>query len=328
MGSHLYNVTIELIAGKGGNGCVSFRRERRVAKGGPDGGDGGRGGSIYVVGESGTLTLSDFKYHRIWRAGNGRDGTSQNCSGRSGLDITINVPVGTQIWNEDKSSLLFDIVKSGIAYKIASGGRGGLGNQHFATSELQAPAIATKGEKGEHKVVSLVLKYMADIGVVGMPNAGKSTFVYRVSRANVKIGDYPFSTINPVLGVIEGKDLVIADLPGLIEGSHRNVGLGHQFLQHLDRCRILVHMVDSSDPDLMHNFSIIRDEIALYNQALLEKTYCICLTKADLVDSKLLSSLQERFESIGYKVLVMSEYDNESICNVVTSLIDMVKSQT
>lgn len=319
---YLYNVKVTVISGRGGNGCVSFRRERKVPKGGPDGGNGGRGGSIFISGDRGIVTLADFKYHRIWRAGDGENGSGQNCSGKSGQDITIKVPIGTQIWNADRSCMVHDIVEAETDYLVAQGGKGGLGNQNFATAELQAPCVSTKGEEGETKTLWFILKYMADIGIIGMPNAGKSTFVHKISRANVTIGDYPFSTITPVLGVVKGRGIIVADLPGLIEGSHMNVGLGHQFLQHLERCRMLVHMVDSSDPEAIHNFNIIRNEVAEYDRDLLDKTYCVCLTKADLVTQDKLCELQSYFKSLGYMVLSISEMDQMSINSALESMID------
>jgi len=304
--TYLYRSDLVLVAGKGGNGCVSFRRDRQTPRGGPDGGDGGDGGSIYLVGSPGLLTLADFRYKKLWQAENGQDGSGQNKKGKSGGSIHISVPVGTQVIQTDSSATILDITEPDKPQLIASGGKGGLGNQNFATPELQAPSIATKGEPGQELKVTLVLKYMADIGLVGLPNAGKSTFVSMVSRAQVKIGDYPFSTLVPIIGVIPGKNLVIADLPGLIEGSHLNLGLGHQFLQHLERCRVLLHVLDASDEDCIKSFNVILNEIKQYDPNLLSKNYVICLSKVDLVEAGKVASIEQYMIEQNYIVVKTS----------------------
>lgn len=320
MNKNYYKLDLELAAGNGGSGCVSFRRERKVAKGGPDGGDGGRGGSIYLKTCMDLLTLNDLKYHRIWKAGNGRDGSSQNKTGKNGEDVFINIPLGTQVMHDDE--VILDIVSPGT-YLIASGGKGGLGNQHFTSPTLQAPAIATKGDLGESKRITLILKYMANVGFVGLPNAGKSTLVHLLSRAPVKIGDYAFSTINPVLGVIKGTSIVVADLPGLIEGAHLDRGLGHEFLQHLFRCKLLVHVLDASDPAVLSNFNIIQNEIREYDPELLKKTELVCLNKVDLLDADQLAGLKEYFIALDKTVITTSEYDESLISEFKDLLINL-----
>ena len=317
--SSLYKVQLKIISGNGGNGCVSFRRERKVPKGGPDGGDGGRGGNIYVTGDSGIMTLQDFMYKRIWRAKNGQDGSGQNKKGRSADDLVIKVPVGTQIINSN-DEVICDVIDNVTMHLIARGGHGGMGNQHFATPELQAPAIAKPGELGIENTVWLVLKYMADIGVVGLPNAGKSTFVHLVSRAKVTIGDYAFSTINPVLGTIPQYRLVIADLPGLIEGAHNNIGLGHEFLQHIERCKIILHVISADDPEYQHSFQIIRNELAQYNPKFLDKEYYVCISKTDLADPQHVESMRQYLTECGYKVVSMSDNVIEGL-NIVNFIV-------
>lgn len=504
---YLYSNDILVSSGKGGNGCVSFRREALVPKGGPDGGDGGKGGSVFIAGSRKLETIMDFKYKRVFRARNGQDGSSNNKTGASGSDLTIKVPIGTEIWHEGK--LLFDVMDESPKL-IAKGGRGGFGNLHFATPDLQTPYIATEGDAGQELLLDLVLKHLADVGVIGMPNAGKSTLVYKVSKAPVKIADYAFSTMEPVLGVIRRKNktydayleqrqqvaekilaleklllkpevrkssakleelisedfmeigvsgqiygkaevvsslpqeverefsdpvdfdvtilpdnlilatyrldeintnkageskmsfrssvwkvdegryklifhqgfaandeiktkyeeaqikiidfrnklidekkdyvedakeqvkvssegneeassdlddiddeenrkknknkanshkserLIIADLPGLLEGSHKNIGLGHRFLQHLYRCKLLLHVVDGSDPKGFDNFIAISQELELYDAMLLEKPQIVCISKADIAPVEQLILTEGRIRQAGYKTLILS----------------------
>jgi GTPase len=321
--NYLYNIQITVVSGNGGNGCISFRRESNAPKGGPNGGDGGKGGSVFIRANRGILTLADFKQKRVWKARNGEDGSSTNRKGKDAEDIFIDVPIGTQVW--DGSGILFDVDTDGRNFLVAKGGEGGLGNQNFATPELQAPNISTEGEEGQTKIVTLLLKHMADVGVVGMPNAGKSSLVHKISRAKVKIGDYAFSTIDPVLGVCEhnGKKIIFADLPGLIEGSHLNIGLGHQFLQHLERCKILLHLVDASDPGAVDSFLIILNEIKIYDSSLLNKKYVVCLSKIDLASDELIESNKSALEKLGYKVHLLSENRQD----LIDKLLDFIKSE-
>ena len=326
----LYKVALKIIAGNGGNGCVSFRRERKVPKGGPDGGDGGRGGGVYVQGAHGLSTLRDFTYKTLWKASNGRDGSGQNKTGSSAEDLIIKVPVGTEVlWqHDDQLEQICDVTDDQKVHLVARGGSGGQGNQHFATPSLQAPAIFTSGQRGEEKTVVLLLKYMADVGLVGLPNVGKSTFLHLVSRAKVTIGDYAFSTLEPVLGVVPGKGIVVADLPGLIEGAaYRNAGLGHEFLQHIDRCRTILHLVAADDPDYATSFETIRNELAFYNPDFLEKDYAICISRADLAPISKIEEMRRFFEEKGFRVFVTSN-NKEDALKVIEELYKDTHTET
>ena len=244
--------TIYLRSGKGGNGCVSFRREKFVAAGGPDGGDGGKGGDVIMMAVSDINTLSDFKFKRRYIAQNGQDGAGNKCFGKKGDDLIIRVPVGTVVREVESGLVIVDMAEEGQTEVILTGGKGGKGNQHYATSTMQIPQYAQQGQEGQELNVRLDLKVLADVGLLGYPNAGKSTFLAHVSNARPKIADYPFTTLSPQLGVVEmsyGKTLVIADIPGLIDGAAEGVGLGHEFLKHLERTRVLIHLVDAAGVD-------------------------------------------------------------------------------
>jgi GTP-binding protein len=281
---------IEVIAGDGGNGSASFRREKFVPRGGPDGGDGGRGGSIYALADRNLNTLIDYRYTRIFRAERGENGASKDCYGKGGEDIVLRMPVGTVITDHDTGELIADLDEDGKKVLVARGGRGGLGNIHFKSSVNRAPRKRTLGEEGERRTLHLELKVLADVGLLGMPNAGKSTFIRAVSAARPKVGDYPFTTLHPSLGVVrtsESKSFVIADIPGLIEGAAEGAGLGHQFLRHLQRTRILLHLVDLApfDPaaDPVHDAKAIIEELRKYDEALFEKPRWLALNKIDLI---------------------------------------------
>jgi len=240
---------IRVKAGDGGSGCVAFRREKFVPKGGPSGGDGGAGGSVYIVATKRLNTLYHLQFQREWKAGRGQHGMGSNCSGYNGDDVTIELPVGSVVRNADSGELIADLTRDGERVLIAKGGRGGQGNQHFATATRQAPRFAQPGEEGEERRLSIELKLIADVGVIGLPNAGKSTLISVISAAKPKIADYPFTTLVPNLGVVSADDdetFVVADIPGLIEGAHEGHGLGDQFLRHVERCSVLVHLVDLS----------------------------------------------------------------------------------
>ena len=275
-------------AGDGGNGCVSFRREKYVPKGGPDGGEGGKGGEVYFVADEGKNTLLDFVGKHHWRAGNGKNGQSKNMYGADGEDLVIPVPPGTLIYDTDLSLLLADLNKIGMKVLICRSGKGGKGNKAFATSTNQAPRTAEPGKPGQERNLRLELKLIADVGLVGMPNAGKSTLLSRCSAARPKIADYPFTTLEPVLGIVELSDyrrFVMADIPGLIEGASKGTGLGHDFLRHIERTVIIVHILDimptdSSDP--VDNYHAIRKELAQYSEALAGKEEVIVANKIDL----------------------------------------------
>ena len=246
---------IFIASGNGGDGCASFRREKYIEFGGPNGGDGGKGGDVIFRVDENLNTLIDFRYQQHFKAKNGENGKGKNQTGANGNDIIIKVPPGTEIYNEDKSLLLFDLINKNEEFRLITGGNGGLGNSHFKTSVNQAPRKFTKGEEGNEKWIWLSLKLFADIGVIGMPNAGKSTLLSKISNANPKIGDYPFTTLNPILGTVKrfDKEIILADIPGLIEGAHEGKGLGDKFLAHIERCKFLLHLIDVTDKQWYEN---------------------------------------------------------------------------
>jgi len=286
--------TIEVIAGKGGNGASSFRREKFIPKGGPDGGDGGRGGSIYAVADRNINTLVDFRFSRLHRAKNGENGRGSDQYGAGAPDITLRVPVGTTIFDAETGEQLFDLDRHNQKVTLAAGGEGGLGNLHFKSSTNRAPRQFTYGKEGEQRKLRLELKVLADVGLLGLPNAGKSTLISKVSNARPKVADYPFTTLHPNLGVVRtsaSHSFVIADIPGLIEGASEGAGLGHLFLRHLSRTRVLLHLVDVSSPDpdsdaigqAVHDARAIVEELRRYDTGLYEKPRWLVLNKLDMV---------------------------------------------
>ena len=283
-----------LKSGDGGNGCVAFRREKYVEFGGPNGGDGGRGGDVWAEAAESLNTLIDFRYRQHFKAGRGENGRGKDQTGASGADVTLTVPVGTQILSEDRSVVLADLVRPGQRVRLARGGDGGLGNTHFKSSTNRAPRRSTPGQAGEEAWVWLHLKLIADAGLIGLPNAGKSTFLSVVSRARPKIADYPFTTLHPNLGVAEldGETLVLADIPGLIEGAHEGQGLGTRFLGHIERCRILLHLIDSTglEHDPAAAYETVRAELTAYGGGLSDLPEIVALTKTDAVDPGALES--------------------------------------
>ncbi|MBA3904559.1 MAG: GTPase ObgE [Rhodocyclaceae bacterium] len=281
---------IEVIAGDGGNGVATFRREKYVPRGGPSGGDGGRGGSIYAIADRNLNTLIDFRYTRIFRAQRGENGMSSDCYGKGGEDMELRMPVGTVISDLETGELIADLDRDGAKALIARGGDGGLGNIHFKSSTNRAPRQCTPGTPGERRELKLELKVLADVGLLGMPNAGKSTFIRAVSSARPKVADYPFTTLHPNLGVVRAdanRSFVVADIPGLIEGAAEGAGLGHQFLRHLQRTRLLLHLVDISpfapDADPVHDAHAILDELRKYDPSLYDKPRWLVINKIDLV---------------------------------------------
>jgi GTP-binding protein len=285
-------VTIYCQAGDGGSGCLSFRREAHVPRGGPNGGDGGKGGDVIVIADENTTSLSNLVGHKHWRAGRGEHGQGSLMTGKGGEDAVIRVPPGTLILDADRGFLLRDLARDGDSVVVARGGKGGFGNKRFATSTNRAPRQFERGEPGQSRNVSLELKVIADVGLIGKPNAGKSTLLSRLSRAHPEIADYPFTTKYPNLGLVRtGYDhqFVIADIPGLIEGAHAGSGLGHEFLKHVERTKILVHLIepapsDGSDP--LDNFRTIREELRLYDPALAERREIVCVTKSELSEAE------------------------------------------
>jgi len=282
---------IEVIAGKGGDGSASFRREKYVPRGGPDGGDGGRGGSIYAVADANLNTLIDYRYTRIFRAKPGENGRGSDCNGKGSDDIVLRVPVGTVFRDAESGEILADLAKDGERALLARGGKGGLGNLHFKSSVNRAPRQFTRGEPGEARKLELELRVLADVGLLGMPNAGKSTFIRAVSAARPKVADYPFTTLHPNLGVVRvdtSRSFVVADIPGLIEGAAEGAGLGHQFLRHLQRTHLLLHLVDMAptDPDVDPAAEVraLAAELRKYDAALAKKPRWLVFNKADLLD--------------------------------------------
>ncbi|MCD6169589.1 MAG: GTPase ObgE [Candidatus Latescibacteria bacterium] len=278
--------TIYVKAGDGGNGCVSFRREKFVPRGGPDGGDGGDGGNVIFRVDSNLRTLLDFHYQKHFRAERGGHGKGKQMTGKRGKDLIIRVPPGTVIKDAETGNVLADLIEDEQSQIIASGGKGGRGNARFATSVRQTPRLAEKGTKGEEKVLYLELKLIADVGLVGFPNVGKSTLLSKLSAAHPKIADYPFTTLEPTLGIVPvGKfgSFVMADIPGLIEGAHQGRGLGFRFLRHIERTRILLFLIDSTGGQAEENLQSLQKELALFNRNLLQKPYLVALTKIDLL---------------------------------------------
>jgi len=300
---------IEVTAGKGGDGVASFRREKFVPRGGPDGGDGGRGGSIFAIADRNINTLIDYRYARLHRAKNGDKGQGADCYGRAAADIWLRMPVGTVITDAETGELIADLARDQQEALLAKGGNGGLGNLHFKSSTNRAPRQFTRGGEGEHRRLKLELKILADVGLLGMPNAGKSTFIRAVSAAKPKVADYPFTTLNPSLGVVRtdvNRSFVIADIPGLIEGAAEGAGLGHQFLRHLQRTRLLLHIVDiaPADPesDPVKEAKAIVRELKKYDESLHKKPRWLILNKADLIEPGNRETAARKFlRSFGWK---------------------------
>ncbi len=288
---------IYIKAGDGGNGCIGFRREKYIEFGGPNGGDGGRGGDVWVECVENLNTLIDYRYQQHFKAKNGEGGMGQNRSGANGDDVVVKVPPGTQVLAEDAETLLADLTAPGFRVLIAKGGNGGFGNAHFKTATNQAPTHANPGLPGPELTIWLRLKLIADAGLVGLPNAGKSTFLAAVSAAKPKIAGYPFTTLHPNLGVVRAgdKDFVLADIPGLIEGAHEGAGLGDKFLGHVERCRVLLHLVDATEDDVAEAYKTVRRELKAYSADLAKKKEVVALSKADALDPDVMA---EKFAAL------------------------------
>ena len=284
-------------AGNGGSGSSSFRREKYIEYGGPDGGDGGTGGSVIFESERNLNTLIDFRYKQHFNAENGKSGSKKNKTGGGGKDLVLKVPTGTQIFEEDNNTLIYDFTKDKERFVVATGGEGGLGNTRFKSSTNRAPRKKTLGKKGEEFWVWLQLKVIADAGIIGLPNAGKSSLLSRCTRAKPKIANYPFTTINPNLGVLNmsHKEVILADIPGLIEGSHKGVGLGDKFLRHIERCKVLIHLIDISEKDIIGNYLKIRNELSKYDKSILKKKEIVVFNKSDLVNMDLITEKLKNF---------------------------------
>jgi GTP-binding protein len=328
-------VTLEVAAGDGGNGAVAFRREKFVPLGGPSGGDGGRGGSVILVAHDRFSTLFDLRYRRIVRAERGEDGRGKDQFGKAGADVQIQVPVGTQVYDEDSNALLADLQESGAEFVIAQGGRGGRGNIKFATPHDRAPRRAQPGTPGERKKVRLVLKLLADIGIVGFPNVGKSTFIATVSRARPKVADYPFTTLVPNLGVVSlgvDRTFVIADIPGIIEGASEGAGLGLRFLKHVERTEVLLHML-SVDPDPerdpVADFDKLMGELGRFDPGLLERPMVVTVSKCDLPEAQeAYEEVRTALEPRGFRVFAISSASSEGLTPLLEALEAILRQPT
>jgi GTP-binding protein len=320
-------VTIWVKGGDGGRGCVSFRRERFVPRGGPDGGDGGNGGAIILMATEGLSTLLDLRYQQRYRAANGAHGRGKDQTGKSGEDLIIPVPVGTLVKDAETGEILQDLTASGERFLAATGGRGGRGNARFATSTRQAPRFAGPGEKGQQRRLQLELKLLADVGIVGHPNVGKSTLLQRVSAARPTVADYPFTTLVPHLGVVsygELKAVVMADIPGLIAGAHRGAGLGSRFLRHIERTLLLVHLLDiSADPpeDPWHHYEAINEELGKFHPSLLEKPQVAVLNKIDLPHVReRIPQFKDAFRQRGVDLFIISALTGEGVDEMIREI--------
>ena len=320
----LDQVKIYIKAGNGGDGSPSFRREKFIEYGGPDGGDGGKGGSVILKAEQNLNTLIDYRYQQHHKAQRGDNGAGQNKTGKSGENLILKVPLGTQVFEEDNKTLIFDFIKIGEEFVAADGGKGGLGNTRFKSSTNRAPRKFTKGTDGEEFTIWLQLKTIADIGIIGLPNAGKSSLLAAITNANPKIANYQFTTLNPNLGVAsyDDKEVTIADIPGLVEGAHKGIGLGTQFLKHIERCKSLLHMIDITNKNLKKSYKQIKDELKNYSSKLLKKRELIVLNKTDLIEESEVKKIVKYFsKNIKSEVIVLSTLDKESISKIKAKLI-------
>ena len=316
-------------SGEGGAGVVAFRREKFIDHGGPWGGDGGRGGDVIIEAVANLNTLIDYRYQQHFRAEIGHHGMGSDRSGAAGKSVVLRVPVGTQILDEDNETVLLDLKKPGERHVLLKGGDGGFGNAHFKSSTNRAPRKATKGWPGEERWIWLRLKLIADVGLLGMPNAGKSTFLSRVSRARPKIADYPFTTLRPQLGVVSahGEEFVIADLPGLIEGASEGAGLGHRFLGHVERCAVMLHLIDATEEDILGHWRTIRGELEAYGHGLTEKPEIIALNKADAVPPEELTKKRAKLKRAAKRpIYIMSGATGQGVDEVLTALLQTVQA--
>ncbi len=315
-------------AGDGGAGCVSFRREKFIEFGGPNGGDGGRGGDVWIECVDGLNTLIDYRYQQHFKARKGDHGRGANCTGAKGDDVVLRVPAGTQIFDEDDETFLADLTEVGQRICLLRGGNGGFGNAQFKTSTNQAPRRANPGLEGEEKWIWLRLKLIADAGLVGLPNAGKSTFLAATTAAKPKIADYPFTTLHPGLGVVrvDGREFVLADIPGLIEGAHEGVGIGDRFLGHVERCRALLHLVDGSNPDAGKAYETVRGELEAYGNGLDEKPEIVALSKIDALSPELLEEQRAKLKAVcGHEPLLVSAQSGQGVQEALRQLLSIVE---
>ena len=323
----LDQVKIYIKAGNGGDGSPSFRREKFIEYGGPDGGDGGNGGSVILKAERNLNTLIDYRYQQHHKAKRGDNGSGQNRTGKSGDNLVLKVPLGTQVFEEDNKTLIFDFIKIEEEFVAAAGGKGGLGNTRFKSSTNRAPKKFTKGTPGEEFTIWLQLKTIADIGIIGLPNAGKSSLLAAITNANPKIANYEFTTLNPNLGVAsyDDKEITIADIPGLIEGAHKGTGLGIQFLKHVERCKSLLHMIDITKDDIEESYNQVKTELKNYSSKLSKKKELIVLNKTDLIDQKKIKEIVNNFsKSTRSEVITMSTFEKKAVSKIKAKLISYV----
>ncbi len=315
---------IYIKAGNGGSGSASFRREKFIEYGGPDGGDGGDGGSIIVESDRNLNTLIDFRYTQHFKAQHGKPGSKRNRTGASGQDLILKVPVGTQIYEEDNNTLIYDFMDNKEKYLVASGGKGGLGNVRFKSSTNRAPKKKTNGKIGEEFWIWLQLKVIADIGIIGKPNAGKSSLLASLTRAKPKIANYPFTTINPNLGVAnyDGKEVTLADIPGLVEGAHKGIGLGDKFLRHIERCKVLLHLIDLTEDDVVNTYKQIKTELSSYDKKMNTKKEIIFFNKSDLLsENNIKKKLTEFKKKVKMKHEVISVFSSKDIIKIKKILV-------
>ena len=323
----LDQVKIYVKAGNGGSGSPSFRREKFVEFGGPDGGDGGKGGSVILISERNLNTLIDYRYQQHFKAERGKDGSGKNKTGKGGEDLYLKVPLGTQVFEEDNKTLIYDFKSQKEEFLVARGGKGGFGNTRFKSSTNRAPKKFTKGGQGEEFWIWLQLKTIADIGIIGLPNAGKSSLLASMTSANPKIANYKFTTINPNLGVAsyDDKEVTLADIPGLIEGAHTGTGLGIKFLKHIERCKTLLHLIDITEDDLFISYNQVRKELSKYSKDLVKKKEIVVLNKTDLIDEE---EKKEKIKKLKNKlkknIFLMSTMDKKSVSDIKSKLVNYV----
>ena len=323
----LDQVKIFVKAGDGGSGSPSFRREKFIEFGGPDGGDGGKGGSVVLKAERNLNTLIDFRYQQHFKAERGGDGSGKNKTGKGGKTLVLKVPIGTQVFEEDNKTVIYDFKNENEEFIAVSGGKGGLGNVRFKSSTNRAPKKFTKGVIGEEYWIWLQLKTIADIGIIGLPNAGKSSLLASLTSANPKIANYKFTTLNPNLGVAmyDDKEITLADIPGLIEGAHTGTGLGIKFLKHIERCKTLLHLIDITEEDLVKSYKQVRDELKKYSKDLLKKDELVIFNKVDLIEENQIKKKISIFkEEIDKNVISMSTLDKKTVSDIKSKLINYV----
>jgi GTPase len=319
---------IYIQSGAGGNGCISFRREKFIEFGGPNGGDGGKGGDVVIEAANGLNTLIDYRYQQHFKAERGGNGMGKDRHGANGKDAVLKVPVGTQVYEEDGETLLADLTEVGQRVVIAKGGNGGFGNAYFKSSTNRAPRYANPGQPGEELTIRLRLKLIADAGLVGLPNAGKSTFLASVSAAKPKIADYPFTTLHPQLGVVHAdtREFVLADLPGLIEGAHEGTGLGDRFLGHTERCRVLLHLIDGTSEHAGRDYKTVRAELEAYGHGLEDKPEIVALTKADAMTPEQIKSQKAKLKrACGQMPLVLSAHARQGVQETLRALMQVIE---